>query len=547
MVIAGSMAREAPAPHRAPEEFLWWQRGIVYQIYPRSFQDTNNDGIGDLAGILGRLDYLQWLGIDALWLSPIYPSPMADFGYDVSDYTAIHPMFGKMEDFDRLVEEVHRRGMKIIMDFVPNHTSDQHPWFLESRSSRDDPKRDWYLWSDPAPDGGPPNNWLAHFGGIGWEWDEKTQQYFYHAFLPDQPDLNWRNPEVQQAMLDVMRFWLDKGVDGFRIDVLWHVIKDAKLRDDPPNPDHVPALGPYSSLDHVYSTDRPEVHDVVRMMRQVLDAYDHGERMMIGEIYLPLERLMSYYGTDCDGAHLPFNFQLIRLAWTASTLKHAVDSYETALPQGGWPNWVLGNHDRHRIASRVGPAQARTATMMLLTLRGTPTMYYGDEIGMYDVPIPPQAVQDPYEKNVPGLGLGRDPCRTPMQWDATPQAGFTKGKPWLPVANDFIVRNVEAERLDPCSMLTLTKRLIDLRRSEPALSIGEYMPMELGEDVFAYMREHDGDRFLVALNLSREQRIYKLPELKGRIVLSTQLDVVDAPVANEVCLRENEGVVIRVE
>ncbi len=377
----------------------WWQRGIIYQIYPRSFQDSNDDGVGDLPGIASRLDYLERLGVDAIWLSPIYPSPMADFGYDISNYIDVDPLFGTLAEFDRLVEDVHRRGMRIVLDFVPNHTSDKHPWFKESRSSRDNPKRDWYIWRDPAPGGGPPNNWLSNFGGQAWELDEATGQYYYHAFLKEQPDLNWRNHDVQQAMLDVLRFWLDRGVDGFRVDVIWHIVKDDEFRDNLPNPDYGPQLAPHRQLLATYNTDRPEVHDIIGQMRAVLDEYD--ERMMVGEIYLPLERLVTYYGAQGSGVHLPFNFHLIELPWHARAIDDAVRRYEAILPSYGWPNWVLGNHDNPRIASRIGRAQARVAMMLLLTLRGTPTIYYGDEIGMQNVPIPPDRVQDPFEKNVP--------------------------------------------------------------------------------------------------------------------------------------------------
>ncbi len=417
---------------------LWWQRGIVYQVYPRSFMDSDGDGVGDLPGILSRLDYLRWLGVDALWLSPIFPSPMKDFGYDVSDYTAVDPVFGTLADFDRLVEAAHARGLKLILDFVPNHTSDEHPWFKESRASRHHPKRDWYLWRDK------PNNWLSCFGGSAWQLDAATGQYYYHAFLPEQPDLNWRNPEVVEAMLGVLRFWLERGVDGFRVDVLWHLIKDEHFGDNPPNAAWCEGMDPYQALVPVQTSDRPEVHDIVRKMRAVLDAYE--ERVLIGEIYLPMERLVQYYGMDLRGAHLPFNFQLLSAPWDAGHLARLIAEYERLLPAGAWPNWVLGNHDRPRIASRVGPAQARVAAILLLTLRGTPTLYYGDEIGMHDVPIAPGEVQDPFERRVPGLGLGRDPVRTPMQWSAAPNAGFTRGRPWLPVSSDHEKINVAAQR-----------------------------------------------------------------------------------------------------
>ncbi len=360
------------------QSFHWWERGIVYQIYPRSFMDSNGDGIGDLAGIRQKLDYLQWLGVDAIWISPIYPSPMADFGYDVSDYTDIDAIFGSLADFDALLAEVHARGMKLLLDYVPNHTSDRHPWFIEAKSSRSSAKRDWYIWRDAAPEGGPPNNWRSNFGGAAWTWDEATEQYFYHAFLKEQPDLNWRNVEVRQAMLDVLRFWLNRGVDGFRVDVMHHLAKDTLVPRQSAQPGFPPRhVARIASCSRRTRRICPEVQEIVAMMRAVIDEYD--DRMLVGEIYLPLERLMAYYGASGKGAHLPFNFQLIRLSWNAIDVAAAVERYEAMLPSYAWPNWVLGNHDKPRIATRVGAAQARVAAMLLLTLRGTPTIYYGDE------------------------------------------------------------------------------------------------------------------------------------------------------------------------
>ena len=389
------------------ETHEWWQTGVIYQIYPRSFQDGDGDGVGDLMGITKRLDYVQFLGATAIWLSPIYPSPMADFGYDISDYVDVDPLFGSLGDFERLMAEARRRKLKVILDLVPNHSSDRHAWFKESRSSRDNPKRNWYLWRDPAPDGGPPNNWLSNFGGSAWQFDATTGQYYYHAFLAAQPDLNWRNPEVREAMHEVMRFWLDLGVAGFRVDVIWHMIKDEQFRDNPRNPNFATGQNPYHEFDEAYTTDQPEVHEVIAGMRQVLNEYP--ERMMVGEIYLPLERLVTYYGEGGSGAHLPFNFQLVTLPWQAQTIANAIDHYESLLPSYGWPNWVLGNHDQRRIATRVGPAQARVAGMLLLTLRGVPTLYYGEELGMRDVPIPPDRVQDPAEKKRAWAGFGPGP------------------------------------------------------------------------------------------------------------------------------------------
>ncbi len=525
---------------------LWWEKGVIYQIYPRSFMDANGDGVGDLPGITARLDYLTWLGVDAVWISPIFPSPMADFGYDVADYTGIHPLFGDMADFDALLEAAHARGLKVLLDFVPNHTSSEHPWFLESRASRDHPKRDWYLWRDPCEDGSPPNNWLSVFGGPAWEWDEATGQYYYHAFLKEQPDLNWRHPEVQQAMLEAMRFWLDKGVDGFRVDVIWHIIKDDQWRNNPKNPDWTPDQSPYNALLPTFSTDQPEAHGIIRKMRALTDRYD--ERVLIGEIYLPISKLVTYYGADSEReAHLPFNFQLITLPWEAPRIAAAVSEYEASLPPSGWPNWVLGNHDQHRIASRVGAEQARVAAMLLLTLRGTPTLYYGDELGMKDVPIPPDQVQDPQERNVPGLGLGRDPERTPMQWSAEAGAGFTTGAPWLPLAHDYAEVNVEAQRDDPASMLAYYRRLLALRRGSDALATGAFAPVEAAGDVMAYVRSGADGEYLVALNLGHAPAALDLGGRRAEIVLTTHLDREGERLEGSATLRGDEGFVARLE
>jgi alpha-glucosidase len=529
------------------QNFLWWQRGIIYQIYPRSFQDTNGDGIGDLKGILSKLDYLAWLGVNVIWISPIYPSPMKDFGYDISDYTDVHPLFGAMPDFDELITRTHALGMKLILDLVPNHTSNEHPWFIESRSSRNSPKRDWYIWKDPREDGSVPNNWLSVFGGNAWEWDEQTQQYYYHAFLKEQPDLNWRNPEVQQAMFNVMRFWLDKGVDGFRVDVMWHMIKDSELRDNPLNPDYTDLQADYNRLLPVYSTDQPEVHDIVRQMRALMDEYK--ERLIIGEIYLPIEKLVVYYGVDNQGAHLPFNFQLLALPWEASKIATAVDIYEAALPVNGWPNWVLGNHDQQRIASRVGLGQARVAAMLLLTLRGTPTIYYGEEIGMKDVPIEEDQIQDPQGLNMPGKNLSRDPARTPMPWDASAHGGFSKANPWLPLGRDYKRTNVQQQQEDPFSMISFYRRLIAIRKKEPALHIGNYRPVYSNHQLISYIREWGNDKFLVVLNLTHGV-CYFTPEhinLTGTVILSTHPELEGAPFAGTFGLGGDEGILVKLD
>jgi alpha-glucosidase len=523
---------------------LWWQTGIIYQVYPRSFQDSNGDGVGDLEGIVQRLDYLKWLGITAIWISPVYPSPMADFGYDISDYTGIHPLFGSMADFDNLLQQAHQRDIKIILDIVPNHTSDLHPWFLESRSSIDNTKRDWYIWKDALEDGSPPNNWLSVFGGFAWEWDEATGQYYYHAFLKEQPDLNWRNPEVQSAMLDVMRFWLDKGVDGFRVDVMWHMIKDKQFRNNPVNPDYHSYMATYEQLLPVYSTDQPEVHDIVQKMRKVLDAYN--DRMMIGEIYLPIHKLITYYGPQNNGAHLPFNFMLLSLDWDAQKIAAAIAEYEGALPQKAWPNWVLSNHDQPRITSRVGLQQAKVAALLLLTLRGTPTIYYGEELGMRDVPIPFEEVQDPQGLNMPDKNLSRDPARTPMQWNSKEQAGFSTAKPWLRLSSTYKRVNVEVQKNDPFSHLHLYKRLIALRQSQPSLMWGDYKPVYADQQALAYIRQApSGKAFLIVLNLSHRPCYLKIQHLpiNGKVVLSTAAELEGTAVTETIQLGGDEGII----
>jgi alpha-glucosidase len=519
----------------------WWRSAVIYQIYPRSFQDSDGDGIGDLEGIIRRLGYLVDLGVDAIWISPIFPSPMADFGYDVSDYCGIDPLFGDLATFDRLVREAHGRGLRVILDYVPNHTSNRHPWFVESRASRESPKRDWYIWRDAKADGTPPTNWIAEFGGSAWTWDAPTGQYYYHAFLPEQPDLNWRNPEVVAAMLGVLRFWLAKGVDGFRIDAIHHLIEDEALADNPPNLLWRPGMSPARRHVLVHSTDRPEVHDAIADMRKVADEFP-GDRLLIGEAYLPLDRLVLYYGADLKGFHLPFNFHLLSTPWNATAIGALIEAYESKLPHGGWPNWVLGNHDRSRLATRLGRDQTRVAAMLLLTLRGTPTLYQGEEIGMADVPIPVHRVQDPWEKNVPGLGLGRDPVRTPMQWDASAHAGFSAADPWLPLSADFATVNVAAQSVSRGSLLSLYRALLALRRAEPALSHGEYAPFVAPSQALAYERRLGARRLLIVLNLTGEPTQIAAPP--GRILLGTANGRDGEMLAGKIAIGPHEGVIV---
>jgi alpha-glucosidase len=493
----------------------WWKHGVVYQIYPRSFADSNGDGVGDLPGITARLDYLNdgtpaSLGVDAIWLSPFYPSPMADFGYDVADYCDVHPDFGTLADFDRLVAEAHARGIRVIIDLVPNHTSDQHPWFKEARSSRENPKRHWYVWGDSKPDGSPPNNWSSAFPRVGraWNFDEKTGQWYLHSFLPEQPDLNWWNPEVRQAMDKVMRFWLDRGTDGFRIDVVHRLGKDPELRDNP----LVELGGEDKDVDgqtlarilarkkaRRYDEDYPEVHQILRTFRRTLDAYD--DRMAVGEVYLlDPEVVARYYGAG-DELHLAFNFMFLWQPWNAEAFRTEADRWQTLLPEGAWPDYTLSNHDISRHATRYGSGgRARVAAMMLLTLRGTPFVYYGEELGMTDGEIPPDRAVDID---------GRDPERTPMQWDGSRNAGFSEGDPWLPVAASAARGvSVAAERDDPRSMLSLYRRLIWYRRGSAALRQGSYRSLDTPEGIFAYLREAGDERLLVALNFGDRPRAF---------------------------------------
>ncbi len=477
-------------------EHEWWQEAVLYQIYPRSFMDSDGDGIGDLAGITSQLDYLSSvLGIDAIWLSPFYPSPMADFGYDVADYTDVDPMFGTLAEFDALVAALHDRGMKIIVDWVPNHSSDQHPWFLESRSSRDNPKRDWYVWKDPAPDGSPPNNWISVFSGPAWTFDQLTGQYYLHSFLAEQPDINWRNRQARRAMLETLRFWLRRGVDGFRLDACHFCMKDPDYRSNPvlAKPKHgYKSLGEYDSLVHLYDRGHPDIHELFREVRGILEEFSQPEaRISVGEMHVEGEEWASYFGTG-DELHMPYNFGLLYGNWSASWVRQIVDRQESLLPPGAWPNYVLGNHDEARIATRYGRSRARLATLLLLTLRGTPTLYYGDELGMVQAQIPSHQQQDPWGQRQPDLG--RDGCRTPMQWNDTANAGFTTGRPWLTTVDPSGDLNVEAQLADLDSMLNLVRRLIQLRKESKALRIGTYEALDHHADtVFSYQRACDDE------------------------------------------------------
>lgn len=533
----------------------WWQTGVVYHIYPRSWADGNGDGVGDFEGMIARLDYLvDTLPVNAVWLSPFYPSPMADFGYDVSDYTGIDPVFGDLDDFDRFLTAAHQRDLKVIVDYVPNHTSDRHPWFLDSRSGRTSAKRDWYVWRDPASGGGPPNNWKSSFGGDAWTFDGTSGQYYLHSFLPEQPDLNWRSPEVEEAMFEVLRFWLERGVDGFRIDVAHRCMKDPKLRSNPParhiREDAYKLNPEFAAQEHIYDVAHPDIHLLFQRLRAVVDEYESiSPRFTIGEIHEYDWRVWSaYHGWALDELHMTYNFTLLPVGLNAEGIRRAVEEMEAALPTGAWPNWVVGNHDEPRITKRYGREQSKAAAVLLLTLRGTPTIYYGDEIGMTEADIPPEDQQDPWGRRMPGYG--RDGCRTPMQWDAGRHAGFSpESAPstWLPVQDQDRI-SVAAELDDPGSHLFLYRALLDGRNRYPELCLGEIEFCSSWDrtNPLVYRRSLGGTSLVVALNLSGDAPSFGVGDVEGReVVIGTHPDRIGTRVTADTPMRPWEAVVLR--
>jgi alpha-glucosidase len=482
----------------------WWRDGVLYQIYVRSFADSDGDGTGDLQGVIDHLDHLEWLGVDGIWLSPTTPSPDRDWGYDVSDYRDVHPELGDLATLDRLVSDAASRGIRVILDLVPNHTSDRHPWFVDARSSREAAHRDWYVWADPRADGSPPNNWRSVFGGSAWELDPDTGQYYLHNFLPEQPDLNWWNEEVRGEFDGILRFWFDRGIAGFRIDVANGLIHDRELRDNPPSTDDDPPEIRRRGQRQVHNLNRPEVHDIYRGWRTIADGYD-PQRILVAETWVFEPRqLARFYGTGDDELHLCFNFSLVFSEFRAEALRGVVESTEAALPPGSQPAWTGSNHDVGRFPTRWCDGWnecSRCALLALLALRGTPFLYYGDEIGMIDVPIPPDAQLD----LVGGGGAeqpSRDAGRTPMRWNGRPGAGFTREgvRPWLPIGDPHAI-NVEDQRGDPDSMLRLCRDLIALRRATPDLRSGAYASLPSPDGVLALRR---GEGIVVAVNLSEE-------------------------------------------
>ena len=506
---------DAPAP--------WWRDAVVYQIYPRSFADTDGDGIGDLGGIAAHLDHLAWLGVDAVWLSPVYPSPMADAGYDVADYCDVDPLFGTLADLDALVAAAHDRGLKVLLDWVPNHTSDQHPWFVESRSSRTSPKRDWYVWHDVGPDGELPNNWLSAFtdGAPAWTVDEATGQCYLHQFLPQQPDLNWDHPDVVAAMHDTLRFWLDRGVDGFRVDVVHGLGRDLD-RDDPPE---------LAGLPHCSLNDSERTHPLIEGIRRVIDEYP--DRLLLGEVFLLSTERMARYVRPGE-LHLAFNFPFPFAPWDAAALRERIErTHAEHDPIGAWPTWVLSNHDlaRHRTRYGGSEARARAAAVLLLTLRGTPFVYQGEELGLEDAVVAPQARVDPG---------GRDGCRAPLPWTTADGHGWP-ATPWLPFPPQAAAHSAEAQQADEASILHLYRRLLALRHEEAALRRGTFTWLpEVPDGVLGYERAVGDDRWWVLVSAADATRSVALPGPADVVVAS---DGATGPFTGVV--RPDQGLVLR--
>ena len=532
----------------------WWKTTIIYQCYPRSFQDSDGDGNGDLNGIRSRLHYFVETRIRAVWLNSIYSSPQKDNGYDISNYTNVDPLYGTLADFKTLLKEMHKRKLKVIMDFVPNHSSDEHPWFQESRSSRDNSKRDWYVWAD-GKDGGPPNNWISVFGGSAWSYDNTTEQYYLHQFSDFQPDLNYRNEHVKGAMEEVLKFWLDLGVDGFRVDAVIFLLEDPKLENERRNPKftgnctaNISSPDCYNSLIHNLTTNYDGIHDIIRSWRKVLDSYSdktEQERFMVGEVYDPISEVITYYGNKSDEFNFPFNFLLLGNSnWTGTQVSSLIAEWLDNIPEGAWSNWVLGNHDNPRISSKAGVYLSRALNVLFLTLPGTPTTYYGEEILMTDMYVPPPERHDKYQD--------RDKERTPMQWNTSAYAGFTSpdSKPWLPVATNYSTYNVEVESRDSRSPLALYKKLSELRSNYSALQYAGYEHVYNSTDLFAYLRFcqdcNKRKQVLVIINFSKHQTTAKLTiDLKDPIiVLSSNLNRTGTIQLSNVKLLGEESLII---
>lgn len=532
------------------EKNHWSRDAIAYQIYPMSFKDSDGDGTGDLRGIIEEIDYLngseESLGINTVWICPFYRSPMMDFGYDVMDFKDVDPTFGNMADFEELMTELHKRDIKVIVDFVGNHTSDKHEWFIESRSSKNNPKRDWYIWRDGNPRGGPPNNWISVFGGPAWQFDPITKQYYLHSFLDEQPDLNWHNPEVHLAMHEVIDFWVEKGVDGFRLDAFLNFAEDKLLRDDPINPFYQKTENAYNALVHMHSLgDLSESNVIKGFIDKIIDK--HKDILIVCEAYIgpkDIHRLHKVYDSD---RFTVFNFNFINKELTAAQCKKILDEYLINPPENFLPNFVLGNHDVDRVATRLSAAEARILAFLQFTLPGIPFIYYGEELGMTDTVIPRESIKDMIAQIFPGFHPGRDPERTPMQWDESKYAGFSTGKPWLPINSNYKTINVKNENDDKRSMLSLYKRLIKFRKQTPAMKSGEYLSRNSSSaNVVTFERKNGDERYLVLANVSNSVERELLPlDINGYdLVFSTQADKAPTTSLTAVELMPFEGCIL---
>lgn len=528
----------------SPRQGDWWRSSVGYEVYLRSFADSDGDGIGDLPGLEGRLDHLVWLGVDLLWVTPFYPSPMRDHGYDVANYCDVDPAYGELDDVDRLVRGAHERGLRILVDLVPNHTSSEHPWFREARSSRSNPWRDYYIWEDPAPGGGPPNNWRSHFGGPAWSFDETTGQYWCHLFLPEQPDLNWANPAVADEFDRILRFWLDRGVDGFRIDVAHALMKHPELRDNPPRQDPDPAgepglIGQYSEFDHAYDLNQPEVLDIYRRWRAVAEPYG---ALLLGEVYLLDIAKLAPYVADQDGLHLSFWFKPLYVDWEPAAVREVLEQATAAIP--GYVGWIQSSHDQPRAVTRFGGgdrgrARALAFATLLIGLPGVPFLYQGEELGLGDVEIPPERVQDPGALRQGGAG--RDGCRTPMPWSPEPGLGFTTAREaWLPFGDRADWETVAVQRDDAGSMLHRYRRLIHLRRQTPALHDRRVEWLAEQGPVVAYRR----GPVVVAANCGEAPHQAPLPEGQWNTAFATDPRREDSTVRDKLELAPTEAVVL---
>ena len=531
----------------------WYRKGVIYQCYPQSFQDSDGDGMGDLEGIRSRISHFKELGVKGVWLNPIYPSPNRDNGYDVSNYTSINPKYGDMNDFKRLLTELHDNDMHLILDFVPNHTSDEHPWFKESRSNKTNSKRDWYVWADGLGPGLPPNNWLSVFGNMSWSYDEGTGQWYYHQFFSHQPDLNYNNPQVRQAMKDVLKFWLELGVDGFRVDAIKFLLEDPQLQNETTNPSfndsECSSTYCYNSLIHNLTTNYPGIHEICRDWRSLVNQYsvqDRSEKIFIGEIYDNIDTVMTYYGDMSNEFTFPFNFFLLTNSdWSGPNVNCLVRNWLDKMPASATANWVLGNHDNSRIATKAGIFRARALALLILTLPGTPFVYYGEEILMTDVYVPIDKRHDPYE--------GRDAERTPMQWNTSNHSGFTfpGTEPWLPLATNYSTYNVQVEKADTSSTFSLYKKLLELHGTEEGLYDGEYMCLNATQDLLVYLRWVDSsddykEYYIIVINFSdsntRTSVIGNFVNVE--LVLSSYLDEPQVSLS-DLSLRKGEGLIVR--